>query len=100
MESHHNQPSAVSSPEVPLRALIHGVGAVSKSLEGVSTWQVLLTLLVLSITYDQGTENNENEVFSDSVEKHILKPSSMISMGWLTDALSRFFCSQVYLEQG
>jgi hypothetical protein len=48
--------SAVESAEQPIQTLIGGgFGAVSKSLEGVSTWQIVLTILVLSITYDQGT---------------------------------------------
>jgi C-22 sterol desaturase len=55
MDSTFNPPSAVSSAEQPLQTVINGVGAFSKSLEGVSMWQILLTLLVVSITYDQGT---------------------------------------------
>lgn len=48
-------PSAVIAAELPLQTfIVKGVGAVGKSLGGVSTWQVLLTLLVLAVTYDQG----------------------------------------------
>ncbi|KAA8897429.1 cytochrome P450 [Sphaerosporella brunnea] len=53
MDTTYNPPSAVSSAEQPLQTILNGVGAVSKSLEGVSMWQVLATILVLSITYDQ-----------------------------------------------
>jgi hypothetical protein len=55
MDSTFSPPSAVSSAEQPLQTVINRVGAFSKSLEGVSMWQILLTLLVVSITYDQGT---------------------------------------------
>ena len=48
-------PSAVSGADLPLQTFIGAVGgAVGRSLLGVSAWQVLLTLLVLCVTYDQG----------------------------------------------
>lgn len=53
MEKAYNPPSAVSSADQPLQTLIDSVGFVGKSLEGVSTWQIVFTLIVLSITYDQ-----------------------------------------------
>lgn len=51
----HNVPTAstVGSADRPLRTVVSGFGAVGKSLEGIGAWQILLTLLVLSITYDQ-----------------------------------------------
>ena len=45
--------SAVESADQPLQTVVSRFGAVGQSLEGIGAWQILLTLLVLSITYDQ-----------------------------------------------
>lgn len=49
----YNPPSAVQSADLPFQTLVNGVNVVGKRLEGISAWQMLLTVLVLSITYDQ-----------------------------------------------
>jgi len=87
MESHYNPPSAVSSAEVPLQTLMNGVGAVSKSLEGVGVWQLLLTVLVLSVTYDQGMGNEkpttERTASGSGGENRIpIPPVLATSMDW------------------
>ncbi|KAL7275084.1 RNA polymerase C-22 sterol desaturase [Rhizina undulata] len=46
-------PSAVRSADLPFQTLVNGVGAVGKTLEAISGWQILLTFLIISITYDQ-----------------------------------------------
>ncbi|KAI5779246.1 cytochrome P450 [Geopyxis carbonaria] len=48
-----NPPSAVSSADQPFQTLVNSVGVVGKTLEGVSTWQIVLTILVVAVTYDQ-----------------------------------------------
>lgn len=45
--------SAVESADQPLQTVVSRFGAVGQSLEGIGAWQIVLTLLVLSITYDQ-----------------------------------------------
>jgi hypothetical protein len=47
-------PSAVSSAEQPFQSLVNTVGELGKSLEGISAWQAIVTILLLSVTYDQG----------------------------------------------
>ncbi|KAH0612593.1 uncharacterized protein H6S33_008973 [Morchella sextelata] len=46
-------PSAVSSAEQPFQSLVNTVGELGKSLEGISAWQAIVTILLLSVTYDQ-----------------------------------------------
>jgi len=112
MESHYNPPSAVSSAEVPLQTPMNGVGAVSKSLEGVGMWQLLLTVLVLSVTYDQGMGNKKktkplNEQLRVLAGRTAFRFPRFSRSQWigLADACSRLFfffirCSQIHLEQG
>lgn len=47
-------PSAVQSADQPFQSLVNTVGGLGKTLEGVSGWQVFFTIVLLSITYDQG----------------------------------------------
>lgn len=54
MASAFNPPTAVRSAEQPLQTFINDVGgAFGKRLESVSIWQILFSILVLSMTYDQ-----------------------------------------------
>jgi hypothetical protein len=54
--SAYNPPPAASAVESGGQAFVGGVGVVGKTLEGINIWQIVLTILVLSITYDQGTK--------------------------------------------
>lgn len=60
-----NPPSAVSSADQPFQTLVNSVGAVGKTLEGVSTWQIVLTILVVAVTYDQCTSDSPFIVQND-----------------------------------
>lgn len=51
-------PSPIQNAELPFQALSSGF--VGKTIENISVLQIVLTVVVLSVTYDQGAYTHTN----------------------------------------